>query len=386
MRAQRGGAISFDLPNLYSRPMRRRDPQDQPAEHAVEPAPPVASADTDLDVFAHLCREKAEADRQSAEEIVKAFRRLLKRTESPELRSRAVMAALGALEPGQLPEEMLRYALKLDTGMAPVSSFRRLIPIRRQRHHLGPFKLEGPLERKAVSARFAELCGIRVPASSLETRTLDELELHPGYAFKPTNAAGARGVMLCFEEQRVFRPKEQLWTDWGESVAMSREMLDEGRIETDEWVLEELVEDVAEQGPARDVKFYCFYGRVGLVLEIVRDPETRHCWWSRDGERIATGKYGDSAFAGVGVSDADVEMVERFSAEIPAPFMRIDFLHGRNGLVFGEMGAKPARYDRFDDETDRWLGDLWLEAEGRLLNDALAGQRFEALEAAQAIH
>ncbi|QBI19345.1 hypothetical protein ER308_07165 [Egibacter rhizosphaerae] len=342
--------------------------------------------DDHLATLQQLAADKIDSDHASARDLADACRRVIRNAPDADTKLRAISHILEALEPGQLPEDILRHALSLRADLAPVASFQRLLPLRRRRHHLGPFKLEGALERKAVSARFADLCGIRTPQASSETLTLDQLDPRPGVAFKPTNSTGARGVMLCFDEHRVFRPKEQTWTEWGESVAMSRQMLAEGRIKTDEWAREELVEDVAEEGPARDVKFYCFYGRVGLALEIVRDPETRHCWWSRDGERIATGKYEDSAFEGVGVSDADFEMVERFSAEIPAPFMRIDFLHGRNGLVFGEMGAKPARYDRFDDETDRWLGDLWLEAEGRLLNDALAGQRFEALEAAQAIH
>jgi hypothetical protein len=44
--------------------------------------------------------------------------------------------------------------------------------------------------------------------------------------------------------------------------------------------------------------------------------------------------------------------------------------------VFGEFAPKPGNYDEFDDETDQWLGDYYLQAEGRLTNDLINGKEF----------
>src|SRR5699024_9176705 len=128
--------------------------------------------------------------------------------------------------------------------------------------------------------------------------------------------------------------------------------------------------------PARYLNFYSLYGKVGLILEIVRDPEIRHTWWTRDGKRIGTGKYDATLFAGQGVTESEIEQVERLSNAIPAPFMRIDFLQSESGLVFGEFTPKPGNYDDFDKATDAWLGDYFVQAEGRLINDLLNGKKF----------
>ncbi len=59
--------------------------------------------------------------------------------------------------------------------------------------------------------------------------------------------------------------------------------LETGAVDRDEWMIEELIyENRREKVPARDVKFYCFYGKVGIILEIVREPEVRHCWWNAE--------------------------------------------------------------------------------------------------------
>src|SRR5699024_12457653 len=68
----------------------------------------------------------------------------------------------------------------------------------------------------------------------------------------------------------------------------------------------------------------------------------------------------------------------RSSSEIPVPFLRIDFLRGEDGLIFGEFTPKPGNYDEFDERTDQLLGDYFLDAEARLVDDLLNGKQFGA--------
>src|SRR5690625_5364905 len=84
------------------------------------------------------------------------------------------------------------------------------------------------------------------------------------------------------------------------------------------------------------MKFYSFYGKVSLILEIKRDPEIRQCWWLPTGKRVDTGKYEESLFLGHGVTKEEIEMVEALSKNIPAQFIRIDILYGEEYLIFGE--------------------------------------------------
>src|SRR5699024_6795768 len=139
-------------------------------------------------------------------------------------------------------------------------------------------------------------------------------------------------------------------------------------------------ENSMDRMTGRDLKFYCFYGKVGLILEIIRYPEIRHCWWTRDFKRVTTGKYDESLFSGDAVSPEELQMIEQLSEEIPAPFVRIDFLQSENGLVFGEFTPKPGNYDDFDLKTDQLLGDYYIEAEARLIKDLLKGKTFPEYE------
>ena len=150
-----------------------------------------------------------------------------------------------------------------------------------------------------------------------------------------------------------------------------------GWVAENNWLAEELVvEDFEKKIPARDLKFYSFYGKVGLILEITRYPELRQCWWTRDGKRIRTGKYEEQLFKGDGVTEEEIAFIEQLSKKIPAPFVRIDFLKSEEGLIFGEFTAKPGNYDYFNEQIDRQLGDYYLEAEINLTNDLFSNKQF----------
>lgn len=93
---------------------------------------------------------------------------------------------------------------------------------------------------------------------------------------------------------------------------------------------------------------------------------------------MLTGKYNDQLFVGKGFTQQELAQVNEISRQIPSPFMRIDFLRGENGLVFGEFTPKPGNYDEFEETIDRWLGDCFLGAENRLVTDMLQGKKFDA--------
>ncbi|MGM0457582.1 MAG: ATP-grasp fold amidoligase family protein, partial [Cyanobacteriota bacterium] len=167
--------------------------------------------------------------------------------------------------------------------------------------------------------------------------------------------------------------------DWTELEAGLREDLEKGTVTEDKWIVQELIyEDAERTQPARDLKFYCFYGEVALILEICRFPEKQFCWWNAKLEQIETGLYEDKRFTGAGVTPEQIKFAASMSAKIPTPFIRIDFLKGWQGLVFCEFAALfPGEYHGLTDSIDTWLGNCFLDAEGRLMEDLLKGKRFE---------
>lgn len=66
------------------------------------------------------------------------------------------------------------------------------------------------------------------------------------------------------------------------------------------------------------------------------------------------------------------------SLQIPAPFVRIDLLQGKDRHTIGEFTARPGNFYRYGRKLDLKLGDMALAAQARLQRDLLAGKDFAA--------
>lgn len=277
-------------------------------------------------------------------------------------------------------EFMARAGLTKDAiSLADVASYRACMNMRVRQYQLLGTLPEYELDDKQTAYRFIEKQSIRIPDSPEEIYTMETLPEKENIVIKPAEGAGGRGVYIVYTSSDIISVKtgERL-SNWSLLKHRMEKDLLENKVEQDAWRIEELIlEDTENKVSGRDVKFYCFYGRTGVILEIIRTPEIKYCWWNGQGERIQTGKYDDKAFEGWGVSREEIEMAERISSMIPSPFMRIDFLRSEDGLVFGEFTPKPGNYDEFNDNIDTYLGNLFIEAQGKLDRDLLQGKAFE---------
>lgn len=288
---------------------------------------------------------------------------------------------LAGLTIEEIPEFMIRAGLVENAiPLHQASSFRGSLNMRMRKSQMQPDLPEWALDDKRMAYNFMQEMQIPIPTIDNNIYTTDTIPVRENIVLKPADGAGARGVYLIHTTEDIYDVKNtRTLSSWGELIESIHKDVQTGAVAEDAWMIEQLVyEDRAEKVPARDIKFYCFYGKVGLILEIVRDPEVRQCWWTASGKRIGTGKYEESLFHGLGVQKGDITMVEKISSEIPVPFLRIDFLRGEDGLIFGEFTPKPGNYDEFDQQTDQWLGDYFLDAEARLIDDLLQGKSFHA--------
>ncbi|MED4475766.1 ATP-grasp fold amidoligase family protein [Oceanobacillus caeni] len=232
------------------------------------------------------------------------------------------------------------------------------------------------LDKKEVAYRFVDKLGVRRPWTGNDTFPSDKIPKKKGIVIKPVDGAGSRGVYLVLDFTKIIDLKRQkTLKNWEMLEESMKEDITSGWVKQDEWLMEELIYD--GNSLATDLKFYCFYGEVGLILEITRVPELKYCWWSAKGKRIRTGKYDEDLYKGQGVTEQEIKLASDISTQIPAPFVRVDFLRSANGLVFGEFTPKPGNYDEFDKKTDQLLGDYYLEAESRLTEDLLEGKQFK---------
>lgn len=300
-----------------------------------------------------------------------------------EVRDAVYNEIFAGLSIDEIPEFMIRAGLdESPISLRHTSSFRACLSQRMRQSQLVGTLPEWFLDDKRTAYQFVKQFDLKVPQLDERIYTVDSIPNQEGIVIKPVDAAGARGVYLMHNENLIFdvRNARDLTSFAALKEAMQQD-LQSGAVDADEWLIEQLIyENKKQLLPARDIKFYSFYGKVGLILEIVRDPEIRHAWWTRDGRRIDTGKYEATLFTGQGVSQEEIDKVEHLSKAIPAPFMRIDFLQSEDGLVFGEFTPKPGNYDDFDLKTDQLLGDYYIEAEARLIKDLLKGKTFPEYE------
>lgn len=265
------------------------------------------------------------------------------------------------------------------------SLFRSLI-VRRRKKQLGvvPEKYIGI--GKANDQLFAESMGIRKP-ETLFIGTFDAIpiDLRTDVVLKPMSSSDSIGAYYLFDESNIYSIQHSRrvasWEALSDAVVAQ---FGERSLETMVFQIQELVyED--ETHPARDLKFYTFYGRIGLILEASRYPSRQYAYFNEDLTPAACGRNHEPRFTDPsmtivdkgGLSAEKLEMVTWMSEQIPVPFMRIDFLNTEAELVFVEFSSAPGMSHTWNDDYDRLLGRYYNEAEMRLVNDLLAGKQFE---------
>jgi hypothetical protein len=235
---------------------------------------------------------------------------------------------------------------------------------------------EWVINDKLVAAEFAKNLSLKRPVMLQGPVSYDKIQIKPGIVIKPLYGSGTKAVYFLKEDLRII---EAASNETLQSVEEMYERLENYTAITgyDDWLVEEYVNGESKEH-IRDLKFYCFYGKTGIIHEVKRLPVARHCWWDASGNEIITGKLKNRRFKGDGFSDEDLALAEKVSLEIPAPFIRIDFLKGKDGLYFGEFTPRPGGYHTFNKQTDLLMGHLYLEAEARLTSDLLNGKSFDA--------
>jgi TupA-like ATPgrasp len=259
----------------------------------------------------------------------------------------------------------------------PSPSFVYELAMQSRRSYVNRDSTAWMLDDKLTAYRFAAELGLVVPMDRLEAVPHRDLRLERGTVVKPLASLMSRGVYVVGESAIIDLARNETVGSVDELRRKIEQDAASGRTGKDLWLEERLITSDVEPGaPARDLKFYCFYGVVGLALETVRVPEVRRCWYNRAGKVVATGKYTGLSFAGNGVPSSYYDLASSVSQRIPAPFVRVDLLASPEGAVLNEFTPKPGGASQFNRATDRRMGELMVSAAGRLHADLLAGKSF----------
>ena len=227
--------------------------------------------------------------------------------------------------------------------------------------------------------RFAHELGLPVPHVEV-AGDLDSVEIADLCVLKPRQSDGGKCIyapVLKFDGgvEDLFSGQEyRSALDFKDKVRQDFQRL---RVRTDEWFKEEAI--VGSGGSPRetfDVKFYCFYGKVGIVFQIDRWGGRRFADFDMNGRPVDSGKHPvDPNMQPVFGGDL-VKQAEEISSKVPWPHVRIDFLVSDVDVRFGEFTLRPGSPGTFSDEWDRRLGRLFVEAQARLYEDLMGGKVF----------
>lgn len=233
---------------------------------------------------------------------------------------------------------------------------------------------------KQDAPTFARLAGFPAPGIQGPFPMAD-LALADETVVKPLDPRWTEGVYVLARNDRIYDMRKCEWLPSREVLTKRmRADLARGRNRRDQWLVEEFIANPdAPGGLARDIRFFVFYGEIGLSGIIERYPRINEIWLDQDGQVADRGipSKGEPP-ADTHIPESLVQAVRDLSLQIPAPFVRIDLLQGKDRHTIGEFTARPGNFYRYGRKLDLKLGDMALAAQARLQRDLLAGKDFAA--------
>lgn len=199
---------------------------------------------------------------------------------------------------------------------------------------------------------------------------------------KPVDSSDSRGVFYLQQDRFYSVHSGESVDTWGEIERVAAKQIEKDPNDT-RWELQTLV--TWRGHPAPDLKFYAFYGEIGAVLEVSRHDGAKYAFFD---DKLRPARFthdplprmndlSDSFVMNGDLDEAILEQVRAFSAKLPVPFLRIDYLGSDDGPVFCEFSSAPGRAHLFDKQTNMRLGKMYHEAELRLVQDLLNGKGFD---------
>lgn len=316
--------------------------------------------------------------RQLAKSLFKEIEQL---TDDLDSRRRIYTKFQHLFYPEELPELTLRQILTKGWNFNSMASFRSLVTLDTFRRKAGRCYSAWPLNDKSNAVKFTDMLKVERPKVYTDAISLDSLKVtdYPSI-IKPLHASTSQGVIIALSPE-VFKVVRNgvFYSSFSEVKDHLAALLKSKKVHKDIWQVEELIAETAngKVRPAVDLKFYCFYGKVGQVLEVEREKGAKFRTRYPDGSLAKGAAFEESDdFPLTEITPDNVALAERISSEIPVPFLSIDFLKADNRLVFCEFTPRPGVYGKYKDDFDAYLGHLFLNAEARLQKDLVDGKNF----------
>ena len=184
-------------------------------------------------------------------------------------------------------------------------------------------KKKGHLVATHLGARVPETYSVGIASASIELK--DDI------AIKPAAGADSAGVFLVQDRSAIFdATAKEVFAGETELRKRIAALLASGRVKRDSWRIEELIRGKHSYRADRREILLLLRARRHGVRSSATSPEKKFNWYDLNGKLIRTGRYEDMEFESEGLRPEEVELAAKFSSEIPTPFLRIDFMRGKN--------------------------------------------------------
>lgn len=235
-----------------------------------------------------------------------------------------------------------------------------------------------PMETKVGHKEIAKKAGVQTartlqgPVGALSEFDIDALP--EKFVIKPTVGSGMNGIFLLEKQNGalidvVSNEKYPLDLQSLYAAGLSR-------FEGCPLIAEEFVE--FKGVPSLNWKVFSFFGEMGFIREgDYNQADKPYKLWSPEGHDLGPiDRYGfryDSDLPAPRDFDALIDAARKISLNIITPFVRVDLYESDKGIFLGEITLRTSslwkkKYlQKFTPEWDRKLGEMWEEAEARII-------------------
>lgn len=220
---------------------------------------------------------------------------------------------------------------------------------------------------------------VKIPSVKIYKNNLEKKDLNinsdiDNIVLKPTNGHTSKDVFIITNNEIISVENRNRITHSDLKLRIEKSIFKR-------WMIEEYVTSELLGGIPYDVKVFCFYGVVKLILVIDRNnSKLRYDWLDENFSRVNTGRFNDSLFNSEFKDQKAIDYAKIISLEIPTPFLRIDFLYTGENLYLGEITPRPGHFHEFNYEYDNLLGFNFVDAQARLISDLMCEKSFKNIK------
>lgn len=261
-------------------------------------------------------------------------------------------------------------------------SFRAKVAEMHSRHSVGQKIASWYLDDIDIAFQFADALEIPHTQRTSGPSSWNNLSLEPGTIVKPLDGSASRACYIIHALDNIVHVRDGMQINSIDDLKIHANKqissMKSGK-PAESWLSEQLVYiDPDKKELAPDLKFFAFYGQICLIKKIRRDRgKISSAYWDNKGNEVAPMTVNEEYLRGaLPPNESLIKMVSRISSNIPFPFVRIDFLEGRDSSYLLEFTPRPGTFSRHTPEWDRELGRAWADAESRLQEDLLTGKDF----------